>query len=67
MDIAEEIQKHGLATRQVVESTEASKPYSKHWMCKQIGHNQRLVKWDATKDNLAPTLEESIQLFLDKQ
>lgn len=35
-----------------------------YWMCKQVKHTSSTVRWNTKKDNLAPTLEESINLFL---
>ena len=34
------------------------------WMCKQVGNINSSVPWNSKKDNLAPTLNESINLFL---
>lgn len=34
------------------------------YMCKQLNDTYSMVRWDIKKDHLAPTLEESINLFL---
>jgi hypothetical protein len=35
-----------------------------HWMCKQVSGTSSMVRWDSKTDNLAPTLEESVALFV---
>lgn len=35
------------------------------WMCKQVNNTSSNVAWNMSKDNLAPTLEKSIELFLN--
>lgn len=35
-----------------------------YWMCRQVKSTNSQVQWDSRIDNLAPTLEESVQLFL---
>jgi hypothetical protein len=37
------------------------------FMVKAVSNTFSTVRWDARKDNLAPTLEESIRLFLNKE
>lgn len=32
-----------------------------YWMCKQVENTCSMVRWDKKTDNLAPTLEESVQ------
>ncbi len=36
------------------------------WMCKPVDNTTCMVDWDAKKDNLAPTLEESVALYVSK-
>jgi len=38
-----------------------------HWMCQQVTNTSQTVTWRKDECNLAPTLEESINLFLEKQ
>lgn len=38
-----------------------------YWMCKQMLDNNSTVKWDSREDNLAPTLKESIESFLNNR
>ena len=35
-----------------------------HWMCQQVRNTSSNVTWDSKEDNLAPTLNESVELFL---
>ena len=35
-----------------------------HWMCKQVENTDSRTLWSIKTDNLAPTLEESVQKFL---
>jgi len=35
-----------------------------YWMCKQVKSTSSSVQWNIKKDNLASTLEKSLQLFL---
>lgn len=37
-----------------------------YWMCKVSNHTSSTEHWDKKVDNLAPTLEKSIELFLSK-
>ena len=41
--------------------------YPGYYMVKQVLDTSGHVVWDTTKDNLAPTLAESIQIFLSKR
>ena len=34
------------------------------WMCKQVKDTLTSIKWNSKKDNLAPNLKESVNLFL---
>lgn len=34
------------------------------WMCKQVDSTSSNVSWSQKTDNLAPTLDESVQMFL---
>lgn len=34
------------------------------WMCKQVPNSDTLVRWDIKRDNLAPTLAESVARFV---
>jgi hypothetical protein len=36
------------------------------WMCKQTPGTSSVVEWNSANDNLAPTLAESVALFLSK-
>lgn len=36
------------------------------WMCKQVNSTNGSVTWNKKEDNLAPTLEDSVKLFLSK-
>ena len=36
-----------------------------YWMCKEFRSTSSRVEWSYKKDFLAPTLEKSIQLYLD--
>lgn len=36
-----------------------------YWMCKQVRNTSSMVSWDIKTDNLAPTLSESVALFLN--
>lgn len=36
-----------------------------HWMCMQIPHRGATVRWESRAVHMAPTLEESVQKFLD--
>lgn len=38
-----------------------------YWMCKQVNNTSSQVSWNIKTDNLAPTLEESVQLFLNNR
>lgn len=35
-----------------------------YWMCKQVNDTDSRVQWNIKRDNLAPTLEESIGKFI---
>lgn len=35
-----------------------------YWMCKQVKNTDSIIRWNKKTDNLAPTLEESINKFL---
>lgn len=35
-----------------------------YWMCQQIKHTMSRIEWRSDTHNLAPTLEESLALFL---
>lgn len=35
-----------------------------HWMCKQVSNTSSRVEWSSKTDNLAPTLEKSVEKFL---
>lgn len=41
--------------------------FAGYWMCKQYEETSSAVKWSYHNDNLAPTLAESIQLFLKRK
>ena len=41
--------------------------YPGYYMVKQVVNTGSIVVWDTTKDNLAPTLAESIKAFLSKR
>lgn len=41
--------------------------YPGYYMVKKVLTTSGIVVWDTTKDNLAPTLEESIKIFLSKR
>ena len=36
------------------------------WMCQKVGHTSSGVSWDKKRDNLAPTLEESVALYKEQ-
>jgi hypothetical protein len=38
-----------------------------YWMCKRVNNTRSRVEWNDKTDNLAPTLEESINLYLRKE
>lgn len=40
--------------------------YAGYWMCKKVNSTSSTVSWNIKTDNLAPTLEESVKLFLEK-
>ena len=37
-----------------------------YWMTKQINHTDTLVGWNKQADNLAPTLEKSVEMCIKK-
>jgi len=37
-----------------------------YWMCQIVNNTSSQVQWDFKRDNLAPTLPESVKLYLDK-
>lgn len=41
--------------------------YAGYWMCKQVKNTSSTVQWTMKTDNLAPTLKQSISLFLQKK
>lgn len=38
-----------------------------YWMCQKITGTSSMIQWSTKKDNLAPTLQESIQLYLQNK
>lgn len=36
-----------------------------YWMCQKVDDTGTIVRWDIKMDFLAPTLEESVQLYLN--
>lgn len=40
--------------------------YAGWWMCQQVSNTDTRTQWSYKHDNLAPTLEESVRLFLSK-
>ena len=37
-----------------------------YWMCQQVNHTDRMVRWTPGECHLAETLEDSVKKFLDK-
>lgn len=35
-----------------------------YWMCRPCGHTRSTVRWNIKTDHLAPTLEESVALYV---
>ena len=49
--------------RKCIRTTRTPK-YAGYWMCKQVKSSGEIVRWSTKADNLAPTLEESVRMFL---
>lgn len=47
-----------------VKRTTITKKHGGWWMCKPFEDTSKTINWFKETDNLAPTLEESVELFL---
>ena len=62
-DVVTEWPKESNHTRCVVQRVTIPK-HAGYWMCQQVKDTSSAVRWNIKTNHLAPTLEESVALFL---